>query len=284
MQFSVVPYHPHQHRVVEQFVRHHVRTHYHLDWHPLAHWLRSSDGVSVVAYDSTAQLAGVLFTRSPLKGIAWLRLVALHDDAPPDVFQEMLDRLCVIGVEHGVQQIAVLETELWIQRFLQSGGFTKIDRIIHLKRDVDSASIPPVPSHIEIRQVRRRDLPAVEMVDHAAFAPYWQMTQDDLHEVMRHAAWFTVASIEGQIVGYQVSTTFANIVHLARLATLPTYQRQGVGGALVTSLITRFSGRPITVNTQHSNLASQRLYEKLGFHLQNWETPVWRLHIGKRTQ
>jgi ribosomal protein S18 acetylase RimI-like enzyme len=86
-----------------------------------------------------------------------------------------------------------------------------------------------------------------------------------------------MAVIEGRVVGYQLSTAYPDGIHLARLATWPTARQRGIGTALVEALIARFPRRAVTVNTQVSNNAARRIYERLGFEQQETLTPVWRL-------
>jgi len=88
-----------------------------------------------------------------------------------------------------------------------------------------------------------------------------------------------VAEREGQIIGYQVSTPTTRGGHLARLATLPQFQGQGIGYALVRDALSRFTQRgaqTITVNTQKNNLSSLALYRKAGFTPTGEEYPVYQ--------
>jgi ribosomal protein S18 acetylase RimI-like enzyme len=67
--------------------------------------------------------------------------------------------------------------------------------------------------------------------------------------------------------------------HLARLATHPEYQRQGIGCAILRDLLIQFKQRGaarITVNTQEDNLASIALYENAGFMRTGETYPVYQ--------
>jgi ribosomal protein S18 acetylase RimI-like enzyme len=75
-----------------------------------------------------------------------------------------------------------------------------------------------------------------------------------------------------------MSTLYFDGGHLARLAVLPAARSQGVGRMLVTSMLHHFWRRGVfgvTVNTQESNIASQRLYTRLGFERTGFDLPVW---------
>ncbi len=81
-----------------------------------------------------------------------------------------------------------------------------------------------------------------------------------------------------QIVGYQLSTLYFDGAHLARLAISPVAQGKGVARALLSDVLTRFDRRGVrtmTVNTQSSNLRSQRLYTGYGFERNGYDLPVW---------
>jgi ribosomal protein S18 acetylase RimI-like enzyme len=131
---------------------------------------------------------------------------------------------------------------------------------------------------VRIRRPRRWENATVLAVDHAAFGPLWQMRAYDLREAGRRASHYTVAHDGNQMVGYQLSIRYGRSLHLARLAILPACQNQGVGSALVHDLLNfaEASGiEQVTVNTQHSNLSSQRLYQRMGFEPDGSSLPVY---------
>ena len=76
--------------------------------------------------------------------------------------------------------------------------------------------------------------------------------------------------INGEIIGYQLSTRNSFGTHLARLAVAPNHQGRGIGYLLVQDLLnqTRRAGLyRLTVNTQNDNRTSLALYHKIGFEL-----------------
>jgi ribosomal protein S18 acetylase RimI-like enzyme len=108
------------------------------------------------------------------------------------------------------------------------------------------------------------------------------MSATEIRQSERLASPLTVATLSGEIVGYQLATHYYDEAHLARLAVLPQHQGQGVGAALIYDLIERFSRRgiySITVNTQLTNIHSQRLYHRLGFERTGYDLPVWTLDL-----
>jgi ribosomal protein S18 acetylase RimI-like enzyme len=70
--------------------------------------------------------------------------------------------------------------------------------------------------------------------------------------------------------------------HLARLAVDPRAQGMGVGAALLNGALRHFARRGLnvmTVNTQHSNDRSQRLYLRAGFRHNGYNMPVWMAEV-----
>ena len=134
-----------------------------------------------------------------------------------------------------------------------------------------------------MRSATLDDMVRMTLVDQTAFPTPWQLTYDDLREARRVSISCTVATLDGEITGYQLSTQYRQSGHLARLAVLPDYQGKGMGGALVDDLIRRLlqrSIRTVTVNTQSSNIRSQRLYRRYGFLRNGYDLPVWVCHLA----
>ncbi|MBI5929139.1 MAG: GNAT family N-acetyltransferase [Chloroflexi bacterium] len=272
---SIIPYTPAHYRGVLQFSAQQLRTHHHLDWRQINEWLRDEYHHTMLAFRHQT-LIGVLSVSPPHNGTAWLRLVALHDQAPASLFRDLLQTTLAHCATSGIYEIAVLEMEFWLQVLLESSGFRAFDQIVHLIREPAPIEYTP-PRDFKIRMVRRHDLRIVETIDHAAFPPLWQMSLTDLEECSTYAVSFTMAVVEKHVVAYQLSTSYSDGIHLARLATWPSAQKRGLGKRLVQHLIAQFPHHSITVNTQSSNLAARRIYENLGFVTQKMPTPVWHL-------
>lgn len=265
MNVSIIPYTPRYRRQVHAFTRQHT-TYFHLDWQPITNWYKAVHAPSALAYDEQANLVGVLLLTPIRQGVAWVRLLAMEDG----VFNGLLQH---VAATYPIEHLAILETQPWLTPYLTEAGFRLFDRIIHMERPVNPCQFAS-PS-VTIRRAQPRDFSTVAQVDQAAFSPYWQMDIEDFRYMQRYTVWFTVATVDNTIIGYQLSTVHAFSVHLTRLAILPTWQGQGIGRALVEGVIEKFPRKTITVNTQASNTVSQQLYQYLGFVHQYWETPVW---------
>jgi ribosomal protein S18 acetylase RimI-like enzyme len=96
-----------------------------------------------------------------------------------------------------------------------------------------------------------------------------------LELAMASADYLTVAELDGQIVGYQLTTASAGGGHLGRLAVLPNCQGRGLGTALEGQ-----GAQQVTVNTQDTNMASLSLYQRLGFKLTGEAFPVYQLRLA----
>jgi ribosomal-protein-alanine N-acetyltransferase len=151
-----------------------------------------------------------------------------------------------------------------------------------LERDGGIATRKPLPPEITLRAMMPYDLPAVADVDASAFELLWQNTYPVLERAYPQAVWPTVAEMEGQLIGYQLSTRNPLGVHLARLAVRPAMQGNGLGYALVADLAEQAGEHGInhlTVNTQSDNGISLTLYQHLGFRETGERYQVFELHF-----
>jgi [ribosomal protein S18]-alanine N-acetyltransferase len=184
-------------------------------------------------------------------------------------------------VELGVRDVGVLVLRPWIAPNLSPLGFTFTEDIVTLRRR--GANHPePLRTDVTIRTAYLEEVPQILKIDQVAFEPIWQMTLLTLRQAARMSSSFTVAEVDGKMVGYQLSTLHNDGAHLARLAVLPDVQGGGIGGALLGDLIGRFVRRNIltlTVNTQATNIRSQNLYRRYGFDPTGLDIPYWHLSI-----
>ncbi len=257
------------------------RLHFHLDWTTLDEWLDEPDVLLVLAWQGRT-LAGVLAAAPPLAGSSWLRMAAIRDDTDAStVIAEMWPSLRNMLIAHGVHEFGALIMRPWLRAYVDMLGLIFLEDVVTLKRT--GGHIPaPLRSDLLIRHGDIRDLETTVQIDHAAFGPLWRMSKTALRQAIRLSDSFTLALLGGRTVGYQLSSLYYDGAHLARLATLPVYQGHGIGGTLVGGMLAGFERRGInviTVNTQHSNNASQRLYTRYGFDLSGPDMPVWTLTL-----
>ncbi len=112
-------------------------------------------------------------------------------------------------------------------------------------------------------------------MDGAAFSPFWRFDErglDDARAATPSARFRVVDGIgggdDGRVVGYAITGRAGSIGYLQRLAVLPDHQRRGIGHALVMDGLLwarRRGSTSVLVNTQETNEAAVRLYERMGF-------------------
>lgn len=128
-----------------------------------------------------------------------------------------------------------------------------------------------------IRPMRPDDLDAVLALDVASFVPERAMTaaearqvreQQLREELVRAWARLRVATVHDRVVGYLLSWHVVDEVHLLNVAVAVEHRRQGLGEALVRSLVEEAvadASAKILLEVRASNVPAITLYERLGF-------------------
>lgn len=255
------------------------RTHSHLDWYKTGQWLDIEDNIVQLAYDGNSKLIGVLGLSAPLNAGSWVRLLAIAQDYDIRLVLNVLwQSLCRRIESAGIQTVAILLINTWLSTYLPMMDFRYIEDVVTMHRT--GVDLPAALNHpLTLRNGYSEDIADIIHVDHAAFASPWQMTRADIYNSQRQAASCTLAEYKGRVVGYEISTRHHTSGHLARLAVMPQIQGKRVGAVLLHNLINKFNRRGVrsmTVNTQQSNIRSQRLYIRYGFHRNGFDLPIWQ--------
>jgi ribosomal-protein-alanine N-acetyltransferase len=189
--------------------------------------------------------------------------------------------LCNSLHEQGVNEVAVLALDEWVEPLIAKWGFKVSTAVVTMRRvqgPQPAQSEPP----LRIRPASAADMTTIAQLDASAFGKLWHYNEAMLRFAQLHAATFTVLENAERILGYQLSTAHAKNGHLARLAVTPDVQGQGLGELLLGSMIRHFEQRDmttLTVNTQEDNTRSQRLYKRFGFDYVGFKVPVWTVPI-----
>jgi ribosomal-protein-alanine N-acetyltransferase len=253
--------------------------HRHLDWRPPLEWI-GHDPFLVLEEDN--RLVAALACPPDPPSVVWIRLFVAYDEENlVDSWTQLWSQALEMISPDPDLQVAAIPLQNWFQRLLQATHFQSTTDVVMLIWD--NGKIPPnQPSTgISIRPMTIDDLSQVEVLDKNAFGSLWHNSQISLEYAFKQAAFATIADIDGVIVGYQISTSMQMGGHLARLATHPEYQRQGIGYAILRDLMVQFKQRGamrITVNTQEDNLASIALYGNAGFTRTGETYPVYQYH------
>lgn len=265
-----------------------VYVHRHLDWRPPLDWLGYQP--YLIAEKDDKIVAALACPPDP-PNVSWLRLFAVSSQISLERAWQILWPVArsVCLEMNSIERIAVIPLQRWFRAVLQTSDFSLTHRVVMLNWEHrrDEVVSEPVTGDIVVRQMNMDDLPIVHAVDSVAFRHEWKNSQSSLELAYRQATIATVAELDGELVGYQISTASPVGGHLARLAVLPGFQRKGIGSALVRDVLWQFERRGaerVTVNTQEDNAASLALYQKAGFVLTGESYPVFQYFTHPETE
>lgn len=256
--------------------------HKHLDWHTTSQWLDSELGHVTLAWHGE-QLIGYIGISLPVKGWSWIRLLGIRDGRMPGlVLRELLEAAEARCAPLGASNIVILMITNWLPTYLRELGF-RLDEDVITMSHIGSA-LPPKPEvPVRLRAAEAQDVEDMALIDRLAFEPPWQLTEYDMRQAIRIAASATVAQLDDELIAYQLSTRQDEVGHIARLAVHPAYRRGRIASALMRQVVAEFLSRNLTelsVNTQKSNLPSQRLYEAFGFFRNGNDIELWRKQLN----
>lgn len=253
--------------------------HIHLDWVPALDLIR--EPLFKLALKNDLPIGCLAAPPDPMP-IGWIRVfAAAQDRSIEDLWDPLWDEFRADAQSMGMKKIFSLALHAWFEPLLERSGFRQANEVIFYEW-AGSAGVLNRDPGISIRRMRQSDLDAVEQIDHDAFSPAWQNSLQTLSRATQLSTYATVCALEGELVGYQISTASALGAHLARLAVKSDYQRRGIGRNLVIDLLKHIVRRGfdrVTVNTQADNLSSQRLYLSLGFEPTGQRYPMYSLPI-----
>ena len=249
----------------------------HLDWRPAIEWLGRQPFLGL---DRSRRLVGALACPQDATPIRWIRLFSYLDwneTGLLQAWQSLFAELCRCEAGQSIT-IAALGLQPWFEDLLQNSNFNHPQDIIVLTWQGQMPPERPLAPEILLRPMLPADIPDVTVLDRASFAPLWHQTEPELEQAFTQAVYATVAEMDREIIGYQISTGNPFHAHLARLAVAPALQRLSIGYAIVKDMLETFVQRGIqniSVNTQSDNYASQALYLKLGFAQTGEAFPVY---------
>ncbi len=251
-----------------------------LDWFPPNDRFKESGCFAVI---EEGQVKALLAATPESSAVAWLRFFhAERDGKHLQYFNALLPQAKIVLQDLGVKSIFSLAPYGWLERLLEGEGFLPADKIVTLQCNIAEPINRKTQSNLIIREMTERDLAAVEAIDLAAFEPVWQLMRASLEKMYHLSAWNSIAILDGQITGYQMSTNAFDTAHLARLAVDPRWQGRGVGRRLVEDMLKTFSAigvNTFSVNTQASNSQSLSLYHSLGFEREDRDILVMSLDL-----
>ena len=123
---------------------------------------------------------------------------------------------------------------------------------------------------VELARGSAADVAAVEQIMASAFDPRFgeAWTRSQLLGILgMPGVWLTLARVNGEIAGFALSRAVVDEAELLLLATAPNHRRQGVGSALVRSILTDARERGavrVHLEVRDGNAAVD-LYRSAGF-------------------
>lgn len=267
------------------------RVHFHLDWKTIDDWLGTPaevmrPGQVCLLALSGRQIAGALIGSANGSPVAWVRLVAIADGHDGQaVLGALLEPAVDALLQADVESLACLAHPDWLAGLLPVLGFSPFIDVTNFAKE--DRAIPKFGAPgVTIRRAQAGDLPAVLENDRAAFDPIWWHSGESLERILKEAAYFVVAEIDGRVIGHAFSDVYGGRGHLVRLAVHPDGQGRGVGTRLLAEslmFLIAAGAHPLTLNTQANNYTSQSLYRRFGYAPAGDSTTVMLRHIGRDT-
>ena len=262
------------------FLSQNILTHRHLDWFSSLDWIGHSPYLIELVDD---EIQAALCAAPENANAAWIRLYAVRKLVDPALpWDRLLPQAINQLQEMGIKHLATLVLHPWFETLVEKSGFRNRQNIVVMEWQGEFPKQKNLNDAVILRPMHEDDLPEVMRIDHEAFPPLWQNSLEGLTKAFGQTGISTVALLDDEIVGYQISTTMTIYGHLARLAVTPSHQRQGIAFTLVHDLLKqleRLGFWRITVNTQSDNLSSAKLYQGLKFRRTGEEIKVFEMDL-----
>ena len=235
-------------------------------------WLKSlkecsSEGCLFAARERSRVLAALACSRQNsavfvLSGAAFAR-----EEDVSLAFLPLLEHLVGHARERAASILTYVGAEEWLLPHLTSADFAHSDDVITLMKTGRDTVPPTHDDTLRVRPARESDVEALTALDAAAFPPEWHYGRSVLGDALRSVSTFLVAESEG-LLGYAYGEVRLSSAHLTRLAVAPDRHGRGIGASLLSASLRAFYRQAawmVTLNTQKSNVPSQKLYQRFGF-------------------
>ena len=199
------------------------------------------------------------------RDLAYLAPVTAASTLAPAVLAAVRERLLHQGYRAVITAaVAPLTRDLLIR-----DGFSIRAELTALSHDLEGPGLPSAVSPGRTARARQRDLDDVLRVDAEAFAPFWRLDVEGLHEARTatpHSRWRVIRTPE--VSAYSITGRAGSMGYLQRLAVATRYHGQGQGTVLVLDALAwlrRRGALTALVNTPPDNERALALYQRCGF-------------------
>ena len=120
---------------------------------------------------------------------------------------------------------------------------------------------------VEIRRMQKEDVPSVMVIELECFAVPWRESAY-LTELSNRSAYYIVACIDGEVVGYGGMWVIMDESHITTLGVSKEHRGQKIGERVLFAMLEearRHDARRATLEVRESNTVAQNLYRKYGF-------------------
>jgi ribosomal-protein-alanine N-acetyltransferase len=122
-------------------------------------------------------------------------------------------------------------------------------------------------ARVHIRWMIRRDMPEVLQTEQESFEYPW--TEEDFLRCLRQRNCIGMVAEQGEhVVGFMIYELHKAKLHILNFAVHPAYRHLGIGGQMVSKLISKLSSHRrtrITLEVRETNLAAQLFFRSVGF-------------------
>ena len=120
---------------------------------------------------------------------------------------------------------------------------------------------------VHIRWMIRRDMSEVLQTEEESFEYAW--TEEDFLRCLRQRNCIGMVAEQGEkVVGFMIYELHKAKLHILNFAVSPVFRRVGVGGQMVSKLISKLSSHRrtrITLEVRETNLPAQLFFRSQGF-------------------
>jgi ribosomal-protein-alanine N-acetyltransferase len=138
-----------------------------------------------------------------------------------------------------------------------------------VSRAPDRDVLPAIGPEVHLVAMRRRHLRSVLKIEAQVYPRPWSLSLFVSELSLRSTRAYTVARIDGVVIGYCGLMLQGEDAHVTTIAVDPAFQRRGVAMRLMLHMVRQAlqrGARHLTLEVRMSNVGAQDLYHRFGFH------------------